>query len=55
VTHSDLSAEELALLGYIHRYTHGGPPAPGVTSITFGDAYAILITHRLIKHAGERG
>ena len=51
----DLDPEAWALLGFIHRYTHGGPPAPGETSTSFGNAYATLISHRLIEHAGDRG
>jgi hypothetical protein len=51
----DLDLEEWALLGFIHRYTHGGPTAPGPTSPSFADAYAILIGQRLIEHAGDRG
>ena len=51
----ELDPEAWALLGLIRRYTHGGPLAPGATSPSFGDAYATLISHRLIEHAGERG
>ena len=50
----DLDPEAWALLGFIHRYTHGGPPAPS-SSTSFGDAYATLASNRLIEHAGERG
>ena len=51
----DLDPEAWALLGFIHRYTHGGPPAPGANSTSFADAYATLISHRLIEHVGDRG
>ena len=50
----DLRAEEWALLGIIHRQTHGGPRAPDATSVAFSDAYATLVARQLIEHSDVR-
>ena len=52
---SALEPEAWALLGFIRRHTHGGPPAPLTTSLTFAESYATLITHRLIERSANRG
>ncbi len=50
----ELSPEAWALLGFILRHTHGGPPAPDQTSAAFADAYAMLIAEGLIEHNSVR-
>ena len=42
------------MLGFIRRHTHGGPPAPLTTSLTFAESYATLITRRLIERSANR-
>ena len=51
---SALEPEAWALLGFIRRHTHGGPPAPAPTSPAFAEAYATLITHHVIERSANR-
>ena len=49
-----LDPQSIALLGFIHRRTHGGPPAPPRHSPTFAESYAVLIALKLIEHSAIR-
>ena len=49
-----LDPQSIALLGFIHRHTNGGPPAPPRHSPIFADSYAVLIALKFIEHSATR-
>jgi hypothetical protein len=51
---SELGPEEWALLGFIHRHTHGGPQPPDPQSAAFAGCYAKLLSLRLIERSHRR-